>query len=489
MKPIGEANELDCYRLLVAGLVGVNPTTGLPNFSFPATSGVGPVVTQLIFHTQPGSSVAGSPFGQQPVVYAADSGGNPVASFTGNVTVALASPIETTQFSTFEPGSSFVTAGAGLYLVISDATHRYGFWGNTGTETQPDGSAQGVTNYVEVTLLAGNSASAVALAFRTALNGVGFSAFPTGADLLVFDATTGARVDAVTQGACASVTITVQGTNAVLSGTLTKAAVAGVASFTDLSIDLANDYTIAASIASPALSVVSASFTVSSADPLAGFNWAARLQTHIPGSNTPLGLYKDVACTIPATLQGDSVAAWRDELSASAIVFIQIDASKRPILDFVTSVPTLLFDGIDDFLASLTPTITQPNTQFIGIQELSTGTILITASSSGGFTDDQEVFIGTNAWAYYAGATQSGGSIDSNWNVLTAVFNGSSSSLSVNGSSVSTANPGTQQCIGLRLAISPTGTAPNNMRLTSALFSNGLVTNATVETYLASLNP
>lgn len=94
---------------------------------------------------------------------------------------------------------------------------------------------------------------------------------------------------------------------------------------------------------------ISVSVTPSSpVDPLSGFNWAARLQTHIPGSNTPIGLFQDVACTIPATQDGDPVAAWRDELSASGSIAAQIDTQKQPILAFQSGVPTLIFDGVDD---------------------------------------------------------------------------------------------------------------------------------------------
>lgn len=83
-------------------------------------------------------------------------------------------------------------------------------------------------------------------------------------------------------------------------------------------------------------------------DLLAGFNWAARLQTHIPGSNTPMGLYQDVACTIPATQDGDPIAAWRDELSASGSVYTQSDPQKQGLFVFVGGAPTVFLDGVDD---------------------------------------------------------------------------------------------------------------------------------------------
>ncbi|MBX3740258.1 MAG: hypothetical protein KF712_04660 [Akkermansiaceae bacterium] len=92
-------------------------------------------------------------------------------------------------------------------------------------------------------------------------------------------------------------------------------------------------------------------------DPLAGLDFSLRLQTH-RGDGVPFGLYKDVACTIPAMEDGDSVAAWRDELSGSGLVLEQSIPAKRPTLQFVSGVPVLEFDGIDDFLiATGVPTI------------------------------------------------------------------------------------------------------------------------------------
>ncbi len=100
MKPIGESNELDCLRLLVAGLVGVNPVTGVPVYSFPFPPLTPPAVTQLIFHVQPGGAVVNVPFTQQPVIWAADSGGNPVASFTGQISIEVFSGIGTLSGTT-----------------------------------------------------------------------------------------------------------------------------------------------------------------------------------------------------------------------------------------------------------------------------------------------------------------------------------------------------------------------------------------------------
>lgn len=106
------------------------------------TEGSSTTPSSLAFTTQPSGAVTGQPFTQQPVVAVRDSGGNVLASFTGNVTIAI-------------------NSGSG-----------------------------------------------------------------------------------------------------VLSGTLTKAAVAGVATFTNLAIDTTGNFTLVASIATPPISVVSSSFAV-----------------------------------------------------------------------------------------------------------------------------------------------------------------------------------------------------------------------------------
>jgi hypothetical protein len=84
-------------------------------------------------------------------------------------------------------------------------------------------------------------------------------------------------------------------------------------------------------------------------DPLAGIDFTIRLQTH-NGDNVPLGLYQDVACTIPAVNEFDPVGAWRDELSDSGRLLITDHTDHQPVLVFVDGVPVVEFDGVDDYM-------------------------------------------------------------------------------------------------------------------------------------------
>lgn len=88
-------------------------------------------------------------------------------------------------------------------------------------------------------------------------------------------------------------------------------------------------------------------------DPLEGIG-TLRLQTCLgygPTAHAPLGLYKDVACTIPATLAGDSIAAWKDVITGSNKIVSQTDPVWRPTLQFAANgIPVVRFVGFQQKL-------------------------------------------------------------------------------------------------------------------------------------------
>lgn len=220
-----------------------------------------------------------------------------------------------------------------------------------------------------------------------------------------------------------------------LSGTTVIPAVAGVASFTNLSIDTANaNAFLQASINAGAISAQSDTFLVLPV-------FALRLQTH-NGDNAPLGLYQDTACTIPATQNGDPVAGWKDVLGASGLVAIQTDSQKQPILLFVGGVPTVWYDGVDDcYSPAVAVNVTQPLTVFcVGefpddsprrfFDAGSIGRCLL-GSQGGGVIIEFAGSIVSVAQSFPVSAAQ--------W---TCVFNGASSKLRKNGSQVATGDTG-----------------------------------------------
>jgi len=80
-------------------------------------------------------------------------------------------------------------------------------------------------------------------------------------------------------------------------------------------------------------------------DPLAGIDFALRLQTH-RGDGVPVGLFTDAGTTSAG--ESDSVYTWADELSNSGLSAVQSNAMKRGTLEFLNGIPFLSMDYVDD---------------------------------------------------------------------------------------------------------------------------------------------
>ncbi len=121
-------------------------------------------------------------------------------------------------------------------------------------------------------------------------------------------------------------------------------------------------------------------------DPLANVSFALRLQTH-RGNGVPFGLYQDTACTIPATTEGQLIAAWRDELSDSGIVATQETEGNRPALARVRGKWCLKFEA---------------------------GKVLVIASNVVGVPGDQLITVGgqVSTWQYGGFITSKGSGDD-----------------------------------------------------------------------------
>ena len=103
-------------------------------------------------------------------------------------------------------------------FIISKAGARVGFWAQSGPQSQPDWSAYGVTNYVEISLDSENTYQGNITAIGVAIGANGFTVVDNNnGTLLVTDPTPGARQDAEfspgLSSAGAYVTVTQQGAN------------------------------------------------------------------------------------------------------------------------------------------------------------------------------------------------------------------------------------------------------------------------------------
>lgn len=234
---------------------------------------------------------------------------------------------------------------------------------------------------------------------------------------------------------------------------------------------------------------------VTDTDPIAGFNWAARLQTHIPGSNTPIGLYQDVACTIPCTMDGDSVAAWRDELSTSGVVFTQSDPQKQPLLVFDGSgIPTVIPDGVDDVMVlSNIGNLTNIGTLFLGQQATSATQLSVSFSANGSI----QIYAPYASVLYFDWGAGGGSGRISNvflstaWNVIECLKNGSNQVVKLNNSPFASGSAGDICPANLSCALFGVSGAFFSGAFTSFLFSNDdqTINETVINTYLTSLNP
>jgi hypothetical protein len=116
--------------------------------------------------------------------------------------------------------SNFATGSSGEGLIISNgppgSNGRFGLWGQTGTESQPDWSSFDVDSYLGIFIDAEATYLDIANAFEAALAGIGFEVTSDDGTLTIIDPVHGAREDATFStalGAIATLNVTQQGEN------------------------------------------------------------------------------------------------------------------------------------------------------------------------------------------------------------------------------------------------------------------------------------
>src|SRR5947199_3333956 len=222
-------NKTGTGYTLTASASGFAPVTSTPFDIIPGTA------TQLAFTVQPSNTVAGAAISPAVQVTALDPAGNPVPSFTGSVTVALGT---NTGGSTLS-GTTTVAAvnGVASFVDLSLNKTGTGYW-LTATAT---GLNTATSSVFDIT-----AGLATQLVFGTQPS-------TTVANHLITPAVKVRALDALgnlVPSFTGSVTVAL-GANpggATLSGTTPVAAVGGVATFVDLSLNqTATGYTLTAS--------------------------------------------------------------------------------------------------------------------------------------------------------------------------------------------------------------------------------------------------
>jgi hypothetical protein len=210
-----------------SGTLGGSPVT----FTAQATAGAG---TKLVFTTEPTSIVAGSPITPAVQVTIQDNSGNTVTGATNTVTLAIGT----------NPGGGTLSGTASVAAVAGVATFPGLSIDKTGTGYALTASASGLTGATSTAFNVAPGAAAALEFQRDPSNTVAGSAITPSPQVAIKDA-----LGNTVTGATTAITLAI-GTNpggGTLSGTLVRSAVAGVATFPGLSIDVAaNGYTLTA---------------------------------------------------------------------------------------------------------------------------------------------------------------------------------------------------------------------------------------------------
>lgn len=187
----------------------------------------------------------------------------------------------------------------------------------------------------------------------------------------------------------------------------------------------------------------------------------------------------------------DPVASWTDSSGSGNHA---TEATNKPLYKtgIVNSLPVVRFDGIDDRLRSGF-VLADPHTVFtVGVWR--------NAYSA----SDRVMLDGVNGWDgafyrqssttvhLYVGAVDAGLIVTTtpqSWHYYTAIFNGASSSLRVDGGTPGTGNPGTASPGGIHMARQGGGTEYSAVDVAEILIYNsalGATDRSNVESYLAA---
>jgi hypothetical protein len=273
------------YTLIASATGGAPPAAATSN-TFNITPGA---AAKLAFTVQPPNGAAGTALSPAIQVTAQDAQGNTTPTFTGNVTIAIG----------VNPGSATLSGGAPVAAVAGVATF--------GSLTL-DKPGTGYTLTASATGLAG----ATSATFNVTVGQLAQLVFSTQPTTTAAGATISPAVRITGQDAAGNTVTTFTGNvtvafgnnigNGTLGGTLTHAAVAGVASFNDLTIDkIGTGYTLNAT-SGGVPQVTSAAFNITAAV-------AAQLKFSVQPTNTAAGSAITPAVVVQALDQFGNLAS------------------------------------------------------------------------------------------------------------------------------------------------------------------------------------
>ena len=167
------------------------------------------------------------------------------------------------------------------------------------------------------------------------------------------------------------------------------------------------------------------------------------------------------------TADGDVVGAWADK-SGNGNDALQATTANKPLYKAAikNGLSIIRFDGANDWLvtAAFASALSQPNTIVVAAM-INTATPVTTKIYVDGIAGaSRHVVYASNPefeFAIYAGAVLvSGDALNTNYNILTAIFSGVSSELFLNGTSIVSGDAGAHTLTGLTVAASATLATP-----------------------------
>lgn len=144
-----------------------------------------------------------------------------------------------------------------------------------------------------------------------------------------------------------------------------------------------------------------------------------------------LGTWQDSGKTTAAVSNADVIGAWADQ-SGNGRDALQGTTANKPTLRLgvLNSLPIIRFDGINDFLQAAYPDVAQPYVRFVVAK--SDG--FLSEHIINSVTGNTAVIWVDATFSLYAGAVLTSPTFDTDWHILTGVFNGLSSSIRIDGS-------------------------------------------------------
>lgn len=183
----------------------------------------------------------------------------------------------------------------------------------------------------------------------------------------------------------------------------------------------------------------------------------------------------------------NAVSAWADQ-SGNGRDLIQATGANQPT---VQGDGTILFDGTSDFLKTAAFTLNQPDTIYLRMKQVTWiaqdaifdgNTLSSGAVYQNSITPNVRQFAGLDS-------TENGAMAVNTWASMAAVFNGASSVLQIDGTTV-TGNAGAGNKGGFTLGAASDGTRPSNIQVAEVIIYNvahDATTRAQVIAYLDTL--